>query len=256
MRLVRRLIYFSAAFTLTAGAVVTFLHQRGRFTVAEIPIRIRDTNEEIAVRGRPATASEMRKRLEKATEPFIAKRIWEIDLDRVKASIIRDEWVEEALISRSFPNGLNVEVRPKTPVLILVNGSGEFRPVVNDGGLLSPLAAGDLPDVPLLRGEVFINGEGLAKRASAAELLLSLPGTGALSRSNVSELTWAPDDGYVLTLIEPRTEVKLGEGRRDLMLKVQRVNQVLNYMSGNELEGRVIDASFSKKVLVRLRKAP
>jgi hypothetical protein len=57
-----------------------------------------------------------------------------------------------------------------------------------------------------------------------------------------------------MTLIQPAVQVVLGED--SLNTKVERVAQVLNYLSAEQIKGRVIDASFSKKVLVRLRKGP
>lgn len=260
MKLVRRLIYFSAAFILGAGALLAVFYDFGQefdlFEVSSIPVEILDASEDSRVKGAPAVGSEMRNRLEGAIREFANKRIWEVDLGELKASIVRDEWVSDVLISRSLPNEIKVSVRAKTPVLVYVSSSGEFFPVTEDGSLLSQLSPEDLPEVALLRGEFFgkKTEESLSQRRKAAQFILSLPSEGPLSRANVSEVTWSTDEGYALTLIEPKTEVKLGEGRVEL--KLLRVTQVLNYLSAKDLQGRVIDASFSKKVLVRLRKAP
>ncbi|RYZ76327.1 MAG: hypothetical protein EOP05_05370 [Proteobacteria bacterium] len=79
-----------------------------------------------------------------------------------------------------------------------------------------------------------------------------------INKRNVSEIFWSKDDGYSLMLMQPKIEVKLGSDQ--LATKVLRVGQVMNYMSANQInglaKGQVIDASFSKKVLVRLRKGP
>lgn len=252
MKLVRRLIYFSAAFILGSGALLAFFHQMGLFEVDSIAIEVIGADDDIRTRGAPAAESEIRNRLEKVTKLFAHKRVWEIDLGELKASVVRDEWVRDVLISRSFPNEVRVRVQPQTPMLVLVSPKGELLPVTDEAKMLSPLEAGELPDIPLLRGQEFYSSE--EKRKRVVEFVQDLPEKGALNRRNISEIGWSKDEGYSVTLIQPKVEVNLGESQIDI--KVMRVNHVLNYLSTHELQGRVIDASFSKKVLVRLRKAP
>ena len=45
-------------------------------------------------------------------------------------------------------------------------------------------------------------------------------------------------------------------GDDQFIVKGARVNQVLEYLESNEFKARVIDATLSQKVLVRLRKGP
>lgn len=252
MKLVRRLIYFSAAFVFGVGVLLAFFYQMGLFEVSRIPIEIVGASEDSKTRGASATESGLRQRLGAVTRKFEKKRIWEIDLGEVRTSIVRDEWVKDVLIWRSLPNEIKIRIRPKTPVVMLVSERGEFYPITEDGSLLSVVSIDRLPDVPVLRGAEFFEGQ--SERVRAVNFVMSLPDEGALNRRNISEVGWTKDAGYSLTLIQPKVEVKLGE--EQIELKVMRVNQVLNYLSIHQLRGRVIDASFSKKVLVRLRKAP
>ena len=46
----------------------------------------------------------------------------------------------------------------------------------------------------------------------------------------------------------------MGEG--DFDLKVSRVEKVMSYLHNRNIKGRVIDARFSKKVVVRVRNTP
>lgn len=228
------------------------MHQMGLFEVKRIPVEVVGVDNDSRARGPLATEAAMRERLESRVNKFSGYKIWEIDLKRIRASVVRDQWVRDVLISRSFPNEIKVRVRPKTPVLVVVASHGALLPVTEDAELLDAVATESWPDVPLLRGDVFEKDPQARERA--VKFIMSLPTQGALSRRNVSDLSWTREEGFALTLIQPKVEVKLGDDRIDL--KVMRVNQVLNYMSANQLKGRVIDASFSKKVLVRLRKGP
>lgn len=253
MKNLRRLTYFLSAFVLGSGVLLALVHQLGFFEVVAVPIElVAGSSEGTAPRGATAAEIRLKERLEAQLKLLTGKRIWEIDLSDVRASLAKDEWVKDVLISRAFPNEVRVRVRPKTAALIYVGKKGEFLPVTEDSTVLSALAAGNLPDVPFLRGEIFSVDR--AKREAAVKFVMSLNDTGPLSRRNISEVTWTNEDGYTLTLVQPKVEVKLGDERVEL--KAMRVAQVLNYLSANDLKGRVIDASFSKKVLVRLRKGP
>jgi cell division protein FtsQ len=247
----RKLIYFFVSFVLGAGVLFTFFQQLGLFEVKRIPIEISVSGEQ-----GPAPASfegaGLKERLQASVAPLIGKRVWEINLTQMSAVFVKDEWVKDVLISRSLPNGIHVRITQKNPVLIIVSRKGEFLPVTDEGEVLGTLNAGALPDVPILRGEGFLTDT--KKRARAVEFVTQLPARGPMSARNISEISWNQEDGFTLTLIQPKLEVKLGDERMDL--KALRVSQVLNYLAANQLKGRVIDASFSKKVLVRLRKAP
>ena len=249
MKTARRSLYFMTAFVLTSGVLFTFLRQLGLFEVKAIPVEI--------VPGQPGEKNlapeeqRLKDRLQSAVKSFAGKRVWDVDLGELRAAIAGDEWVKDVLISRAFPNEVRVRVRAKSAVLNLVSSDGHrLIPVTEEGLMLSPLAAGLVPDAPLLRGERFF--EDVAKRREVVKLLRELPESGPLSRENISEIAWSSDDGFRLTLMEPKTEVKLGSEL--LELKALRAAQVVSYLSAHSLKSRVIDASFSKKVLVRLRK--
>jgi hypothetical protein len=116
-----------------------------------------------------------------------------------------------------------------------------------------PLPGANLAlDLPIVRGEKLATDE--SSRQKLIEFINSLPSTGMLSKSNIAEISYSKDEGYTLFLINTKAEVKLGDER--VSVKIARVSQVLDYLAANNLKGRVIDASFSKKVLVRLRKDP
>lgn len=248
MRHLRLISIFVAAFVLGTGLILTSLHQMGLFIVKGIPVEI--IGSQAAQQKDVPGPQGLQERVRRSLAGYKSKKIWDIRLREVKAAIIQDEWVKDVLISRSFPNSISVRIIPKQTALVLVGAKGELWPITEDGNRLETLPADALPDVPLLRGEIF--QKNLSKRKEAIEFALTLPATGAINQRNVSEIFWNKDDGYSLMLLEPKVEVKLGNDQ--LSTKVLRVGQVMNYLSTHQLKGRVIDASFSKKVLVRLRK--
>ena len=251
MKYLKPFFIFSAALVLGTAAILGLLHQAGLFIVPAIPVAIVGERPNAPTLNLPGPRG-LKSRTQIALQPFAQKRIWDIHLSQVKAAILRDEWVKDVLISRTLPNSISVKIVPKATAVVLVGPKGELWPVTEDGTKLATLPADALPDSPLLRGEVFARD--LEKRQEAIRFALNLPAQGAINQKNVSEIFWTKEDGYSLMLMQPKVEVKLGGDLLDT--KVLRAGQVMNYMSAHQLSGRVIDASFSKKVLVRLRKGP
>jgi cell division septal protein FtsQ len=253
VRNLRRVFYFSSSFLLGCGILFGAFYQLGLFQVRSIPVEVVFGEEaETHAPNLALGPSGLRSRLEKRVRKFSSKKIWEIDLAEIRASVMRDEWVKGVLISRSLPNVIRVQVTPKTPELLLVSDKGNLLPVTDEGSLLSALAPELAPDVPILRGIEFVSSR--TKRADAIAFVQHFPQEGPLRRRNIAEISWNKESGYSITLIEPKIEVSFGDDQ--LSMKVLRVTQVLNYLSANHLKTRVIDASFAKKVLVRLRKGP
>ena len=254
-------LLFIAAFVVTGGVLLAFSKQVGIFVIRRVPVEIDVAKDPIRNPDgdKDATVfagSGLKERLEAKVKPLAGKKIWDVDMKQLRAAIVEDAWVKDVLISRTFPSALNIRVTQKNPILVLVGVNGEFFPITEEGEVLGSLPAGAIPDVPLLRSEGMGNDpREIAKhREQIVNFVMALPKTGLLVGRNISEIGWNSDDGITLTVINPRVEIKLGDDHPDL--KITRVTQVLNYLASHQLKERVIDASFSKKVLVRLRKGP
>lgn len=208
--------------------------------------------EQAPFRADGATISGLQSRLRKRLQKLERQKLWEIDIDQVGAWVRADDWVRHVRISRAFPNRLEVSVTARAPVFLLATSKGKMIPIAADAALVETANANLLPDVPILRGDRFLSDESLRRRAIA--FARQLPAEGPLGMSSISEITWTSEEGFVILLLPSKTEVKLGE--EGIPLKLARVEQILEYLNTHQLKGRVIDASFSKKVLVRLRKGP
>ena len=250
MALAKRLTAFTAAFlvvaAIAAGFALVLTKRATLFEVSSILVEVEQAPED------PRAATRLRERVTERLRSYVGLKIWEIDLGAMNASIAADEWVRGARISRAFPNRVQVTVAPKNPELLLVGDDGRLRPIADDGSLLNAMAPGLLPDVPIVRGPGLLESAELRSRAVA--FARELPERGPLSIKNIAEIVYSPGEGYSLVLASPRAEVRVGDER--VALKLARATQVIEYMNANKLKGRVIDASFSKKVLVRLRKGP
>lgn len=182
--------------------------------------------------------------------PFHKQLLWQINIRDIMAKIRKKPWVQVARVRRVFPNKVEVDLGLQEVGLVFINDRGDKYPISSEGNILPRIKEELLPDVPLLRGRKFLDDGNLREDA----LLLSslLPAVGPLSRPMLSEIYFSPKVGFELLLNETRYRVILGQDNYEL--KIKRVTKVIDYLYAKNIQGRVIDARYDKKILVRLRK--
>lgn len=180
----------------------------------------------------------------------LGKRPWEIDLEALGGAIRSLDWIADVRLQRVFPDRLVVSIMPKRPLGVVFSKGSGLRPITEDGELMKEWTAAVVPDVPFLRGELFLKNPEI--RAQAVELIKALPNNGVLDRSNIAEIVW--NNGFSLVLLSPRTEIILGESQ--IEKKLVRVEHVLNYLSSQGKRARIVDSTSVKKVVVRAQHRP
>jgi cell division protein FtsQ len=183
---------------------------------------------------------------------FVGESIWSVDLEQVLAVVEKDRRIKDVRVSRRLPNKLKVYIEPHQALAnILAKDGTQIFPLSREGSLFAPLPLTEASDAPILRGTHFIKDIKLRKLALG--LLLELPQEGDFSLKSVSEIRYSAKDGLVLVLGLDDNEVIMGD--RDFKTRIDHVRRVVQYLRSENLQGRVIDARFSKKVVVRLRNA-
>jgi hypothetical protein len=162
------------------------------------------------------------------------------------------DWIERAMISRSWPATLSLKIVPYEVKLLYMAKAGKLVPIIKDGSFLTPVEAKQAPDVALLQGESFANKNELRKKA--VDVIEQIPAEGSFSRKTISEIRYDGKEGFWMTMIKTGVQVKIGDDQ--VALKANRVSKVVDYLENRQFDARVIDANLSKKVLVRLRKDP
>lgn len=183
---------------------------------------------------------------------FEGQYFWQVPLKRIYDLAAKDKRVKRVSIHREFPSRLRVEVEPRTPVLAYLGVDGRVYPVATDATLLPALPFKDAPDLPLLRGEDFKDEPELRERA--IELFEAMPEDGMMRKSQISEIGFTKKEGFKVFISGPNAEIKMGD--TDFGPKISRVQRVLSYLEMQSIKGRVIDARYSKKVVVRVRNTP
>ena len=180
---------------------------------------------------------------------FTGLPFWKISLEEVMSEVRKDQRVRLARVQREFPHILRVIVVPQEPMLGFMDEQGRIFPVARDATLMPALPLKDVPNFPLLRGKEFLTN--IQLREQAVDLVASIPTEGRLQRNQISEILHNSKDGFSLFLANHSAEIKMGDDEFDL--KASRVEKVLSYLHNRNLSGRIIDARFGKKVVVRVR---
>ncbi len=232
---------FSAA--LAVGTLIFFGLHANHFSVSKIQITPTSGQES-------EYFEHFKNEVEADLSPLKKELIWKVNIRDIIAKIKKKPWVQEAQARRVFPNKLEINLALQEIEFILVAERGDKYPISKDGKLLPKISDRFLPDVPLLRGRKFFDDMDLREEV----LLLSslLPPTGTLSRAGLSEIYFEAKNGFEILLNDVGVRIILGQ--ENFELKLKRVAKVLEYLDAKSIEGRVIDARFEKKILVRLRK--
>jgi cell division protein FtsQ len=74
-----------------------------------------------------------------------------VDLDDIRAKLLKFGWVQDARVSRRLPDTLVVDIVERTPAAIWQN-HGKLMLIDKDGVELAPVPVDKMPDLPLLIG--------------------------------------------------------------------------------------------------------
>lgn len=185
-------------------------------------------------------------------DDFWGKTFWEVSLRNIGEKIQQDHRFKSATIRREFPSRLVIQVQTRVPALAFLDESGNVLPVASDGTLLPESEKPPKMSYPLLRGREFANSQEL--RSTAVELVHSLDLHDGLTLDQISEIYFDRQKGFSLYLLGMNAEILMGHS--DFGPKLERVQRVVSYLNSQNIKGRVIDARFTKKVVVRVRKSP
>lgn len=224
-----------------------WLNQNGFFNISQVDIVLVDSAE-----AQGNFYSPMAEKLEKQMFAFKGQSLWSLKLSQVVGLLNSQNWIEKHSISRQWPNGLSVKIKPHDIKLVYLGKNGKYMPIISDGSFLESVDSKQAPDVTLLEGEIFAGKKEL--RQKAVKVLKEIPAEGSFSKKTISEMRYDPKEGFSMTLLKTGVQVKIGE--EQVGIKSARVSQVVDYLQTHQFDARVIDANLSKKVLVRLRNDP
>ena len=170
------------------------------------------------------SAEEIKTLLQIKLKKFIGQKMWQVSFKDLKATIRSESRVGEVRILRRLPNRFFIQVHPRKPLLVWLNiKEGAIHPLSMEGQILPPLPRSRVPDLPILRGEVFFKDKAIREQAIA--FMNILPEQGEFSRQAISEIKYSvPEKSLIFILSTNGKPVKMG--LKALSLKIKRVDSV------------------------------
>lgn len=238
-------ILLSLGLILIVGLVGWSLrHESDYFIVDETPVEIEfDENHEVIL-------DLLKSKIEPQIKALKGVNIWQTQLSAIQNSLLGNEWVEKVVVQRKLPNKIHIKLDLESIAFLYMDQQNKIHPITKSGKVLSVIPSTITPIAPILRNSKV--SKNLELRTQLINLLSEVPNIDALKIENIAEVDFQPVTGLTLELINERATVHLGS--QDIQTKGLQVLRVTDYLKSQKQKARVIDASFSKKVLVRLRK--
>lgn len=180
----------------------------------------------------------------KIGDPF-----WKLSLIKEVENLKQQRWVESVEVRRQLPTTIVISIQERKPVAIVGDKKGNFSLIDKRSNYIDHVEMAEAPDLPLLLGDSLVKGRAL--REQGLDLIQQLPAEGALSKQDLSHVEYDPEKGFVLTLQKTGIQIKLGKD--NIPLRIDRARRVVQYLGQHNITGKVVDADFSKKVLVQTR---
>ncbi|MCJ8278222.1 MAG: FtsQ-type POTRA domain-containing protein [Bdellovibrionales bacterium] len=188
--------------------------------------------------------------IEAETKALKGINIWKSDINGLREKLITNDWIKNVEIQRELPQKVYVKVDLEDIVFLYVDSQNRLRPFTQTGKVLKRVPKTSAPLAPLVRNKKILKDKGYRKQI--IELFSEVPNIQSLNRNNIAEVDLGNVTGLSVKLINEEAVVYLGT--KNISTKGLRVLRVTDYLKSQKQKARVIDASFSKKVLVRPRK--
>jgi cell division septal protein FtsQ len=173
--------------------------------------------------------------------------IWEVSIKDLNTKIQKYSGVESLRFSRKWPSTLQVQLSI-LPIVAILDKKQSMVSVFTDGKTVldnQPDPSKNAESLVILRGQELVKNQEL--RLRAIKLLDYLNKQKILNRENISDISF--EKGFLIQVIKPSISVFIGD--QDEEKRLSRVVQVLEHLEKNKITAKSIDATLSKKVLVR-----
>jgi cell division protein FtsQ len=240
-------VALAAGLVAASIAIVRFVDRYAR-TSPEFAI------ETLAITGNARVPGD---ELEETMGIAVGDNVFSRSPEEVRASLELHPWIASATVRRRLPRTFEVEVRERTPALMLVLEQPYL--VDEDATVFKAFEEGDPVDLPVITGvdpERFQQDRGYRTELLTASIaLVSEWETANLSRREpIAEIHVEPDEGLTLFVGEDGTEIRLGRGPyRGKLSRLRRVLDELGRRQSRPLYVYLDNVRRPDRVTVRVR---
>ena len=240
----KRLFFWTSPVLLAVSLGLYLRSEQDFFLIRDLDIEVEyHSNQE-------ALLTQIKPDLDRHLKTLEGSNIWKASLGGIRHKLLQNPWVEEVEMSRRFPNEIRSLIKLNPVAFLYVDNKNRIYPILQNGEKLPAIKVTVAPAAPILRNNNIMKDPEKLQKVLA--LYSKVPSLGALKNENRSMVDYDPITGLSLTLVEGGVVVHFGED--NVESKALQVLRVTDYLQSQKQKARVIDASFSKKVLVRLRK--
>lgn len=158
----------------------------------------------------------------------------------------KQAFIESASFAKTLSGRPVIKVFLQEPVMAF-HERGAYKLVDKTGAVFSDVPQYKIPDLPIMRGNLF---QSKKNRARVVRVFLGLDTEGMLSQKSLSEVLLKDDVVFIFSGVKGRVFI----GENDLSKKVDRLTKVIKYLRFHGLEAEVLDARFKDRVVVSLNK--
>ena len=208
----------------------------------KVDVEFQETQEALLISLKPD--------VEKSLIGLRGQNIWKVGLKRLQKQVEENPWIKELELERRFPDKIYALVRLEPVAFLFVDKKNRIYPVLENGKKMSVTKASLVPPAPILRNNNIVKDPVLLEKV--LKLYKEIPLVGPFKKGNIAKVDFNSVTGLTVELINQKVKVHLGQTK--IQTKALQVLRVMDYLKSQNQKARVIDASFTKKVLVRPRK--
>ncbi len=215
------------------------------FVVTHIHMEMSNQNHEVQ-------NQEVLDRLKSRLNRFVGRSMLTLQMEEIR-KVLHSELhshSENAKVLRDWSGRrFVISLQPLKVQALLWKNAQEFYPLSGEARLLPPVSLSQLPDVPVLRGRVFLKEARLRKQV--LRFLNLLPEENKhLSKAGISEITYSQREKSLWLVLSAHSGLIKTNSSYLKTKTAQRIESVLQYLKQQNIKWRVIDARFSQKIVV------
>ena len=183
--------------------------------------------------------------------------LFELDLGAIEKRILTHPWVKSVRLEKRFPQTLGISVAFREPRAIFRHLDGSLSYVDEEGRVFGDFVMNVRPDLPILaRLPEAQGGVDQAALKNAIHVIADWSESGLVQVADLSELYFDSERGFRALISyeanasalrgRARVIVDLGQGK-----DLERLTEVLRYLSRHGIVARQIFADSGKKVVVK-----
>ncbi len=195
----------------------------------------------------PPYIQHLQSEFDKSLGKFVGKNILSTGINQVRNFAEKQNWLSDIHVKKTLPNTLNISARVKNIVASFHAKNNIVYCLFDDGSFLKNVPLALLPDVPVISSDTMFFDS--LVRNQLAFMLKEISKKKWVNLNEIDQVFYTEEKGFSFSFLKFNLTIVLGFNNFES--KMNRAQKVIDHYGIEYLDEHVIDANFSKKVLVR-----